>query len=87
MSIPTTKYGSTYYKTFIIGVCCNYHGFFQCVWYYVSLKWSSFCEQNQLEKVPHRERWKIWFSRIFQKNCYGGKPSKNWGFLRGAGHV
>ena len=30
--IPTIKYGSTYYNTFTMGVCSNYHGhFFQCV--------------------------------------------------------
>ena len=29
--IPTIKYGSTYYNTFTMGVCSNYHGyFFQC---------------------------------------------------------
>ena len=28
---PTIKYGSTYYNTFTMGVCSNYHGyFFQC---------------------------------------------------------
>ena len=28
---PTVKYGSTYYNTFTMEVCCNYHGyFFQC---------------------------------------------------------
>ena len=26
--IPTTKYDSTYYKIFTMGVCSNYHGFF-----------------------------------------------------------
>ena len=26
--IPTTKYGSTYYNTFTMGVCSNYHGYF-----------------------------------------------------------
>ena len=27
----TIKYGSTYYNTFTMGVCSNYHGyFFQC---------------------------------------------------------
>ena len=31
MIIPTMKYGSTYYKTFTMGVFYNYHGyFFQC---------------------------------------------------------
>ena len=30
--IPTIKYGSTYYNTFTMGVCSNYHGyFFQCI--------------------------------------------------------
>ena len=29
--IPTIKYGSTYYNTFTMGVCSNFHGyFFQC---------------------------------------------------------
>ena len=29
--IPTIKYSSTYYNTFTMGVCSNYHGyFFQC---------------------------------------------------------
>ena len=29
--IPTIQYGSTYYNTFTMGVCSNYHGyFFQC---------------------------------------------------------
>ena len=29
--ILTTKYGSTYYNTFTMGVCSNYYGFFfQC---------------------------------------------------------
>ena len=29
--IATIKYGSTYYNTFTMGVCSNYHGyFFQC---------------------------------------------------------
>ena len=32
--IPTMKYGSTYYNTFTIEVCSNYHGyFFQCAPY------------------------------------------------------
>ena len=26
--IRTIKYGSTYYNTFKMGVCSNYHGFF-----------------------------------------------------------
>ena len=26
--IPTIKYGSTYYNSFTMGVCSNYHGFF-----------------------------------------------------------
>ena len=26
--ISTTKYGSTYYNTFTMGVCSNYHGYF-----------------------------------------------------------
>ena len=28
MIIPTTKYGSTYYNTFTMGVFSNYHDFF-----------------------------------------------------------
>ena len=32
IKIPTLKYGSTYYNTFTMGVCRNYHGyFFQCI--------------------------------------------------------
>ena len=26
--IPTIKYGFSYYNTFTMGVCSNYHGFF-----------------------------------------------------------
>ena len=33
--IPTIKFGSTYYNTFTMGVCSNYHGYlFQCYYYY-----------------------------------------------------
>ena len=37
--IPTTKYGSTYYNTFTMGVCNKYHGyFFSALWFAVKMQ-------------------------------------------------
>ena len=44
--IPTIKYGSTYYNTFTMGVCSNYHGyFFQC-----TISKSFCCEEAKIDQ-------------------------------------
>ena len=41
--IPTIKYSFTYYNTFTMGVCSNYHGFFFSVVGEGALLWATPC--------------------------------------------